>query len=224
METISLIIMAVGLLALAGIYLLSRLSRRNLPQNRKLPPIQPLKDSGGQDASSIMEDHPARDGQEPSENAPDFSDVIKSEEVEPTESDKPQSSQPSQLVMFIASESEEGFTGSKILEALQNSGLTFGPMDVFHRMVLTDDGEQSLFNVANGVQPWTLIPEELQNGGGSPGLSMIMNLPTPIDNNEAVHDFVRTAERITSHLGGVLKNQDQEPITSKQRRAYFAMA
>lgn len=221
METISLIIMALGLVALGAIYFISRASRKDQPMDRKLPPIPTLKDQNGEEATSVMEDQAARDGKGPSQNAQDLSEVVDEKSAAKKKSNP---NLPPQLIMFIAAETEEGFQGPDIIRALENSGLTFGDMDVYHRMVPSEEGESSLFNVANGVKPWTLVPDELAQGASTPGLSMVLNLPTPIDDGEALHDFMRTAERITSHLGGVLKNQNQEPITAEQRRAYFAMA
>lgn len=223
METISLVIMAAGLVALAAIFVLSKISRKDLPQKKKLPPINTLMSDQGDETSSIMEDQPARDGKRPSENAQDFSQVLGDTSEQPPASGK-NKKPPTQLIMFIAADDDNWFEGPKILEALDNAGLTFGDMDVFHRMVLTERGEKSLFNVANGINPWTLIPENLQHGESTPGLSMVLNLPTAINDSEAIHDFIRTAERITSHLGGTLKNQNQEPITAEQRQDYFAIA
>ena len=240
MEIVSLIIMAVGLAALVGIYILSRMSRRDVPRRRKLPPINTLKGDDGAEVTSIMDDQPARDGKTPAANAQDLSDVMAADHnhgansaANPTQggdtyevsAERPANPNiPPQLIMFIAADDGESFPGLKIMEALDNSGLTFGEMDVYHRMVLSDEGEKSLFNVANGIKPWTLIPAELEQGMSTPGLSMVLNLPSPISDSEAIHDFVRTAERITSHLGGVLKNQQQEVITAEDRRAYFNMA
>lgn len=221
METISLIIMALGLVALGAIYFISRASRKEQPTDKKLPPIPTLKDQEGEEATSIMEDQAARDGKGPSQNAQNLSDVMDEKSAAKKKSNP---NLPPQLIMFIAAETEEGFQGPDIINALDNSGLTFGEMDVYHRMVLSGNGESSLFNVANGIKPWTLVPDELARGASTPGLSLVLNLPSPIDDGEALHDFMRTAERITSHLGGVLKNQNQEPITAEQRRAYFAMA
>lgn len=222
METISLIIMVLGLIALAAIYFISRVSNKDHPHKKKeLPPINTLKDQDGEEATSILEDQPALDGKGPSANAQDLSDVM---DKEASKKKSVHPDLPPQLIMFIAAETEAGFHGPKILEALDNSGLTFGEMDVYHRMVLSESGETSLFNVANGIKPWTLIPDDLAAGASTPGLSLVLNLPSPIDDREALHDFVRTAERLSSHLGGILKNQAQEPITAEQRRAYFAMA
>ena len=234
MEILSLIIMIIGLLALVFIYWASRRSRQDLPKHTgKLPPMTHLTAENGSEMSSVIADFPARDGKLPNENAPDMADVMRSShkplimnsgnphsEHLPT-SHEAVSDLPPQLIMFIAAEQED-FEGGAVLNALDNAGLQFGEKEVYHRMILTKSGEQSLFYVANGVKPWTLIPEQIAEET-TPGLSLILNLPSPIDNHEAIHDFVKTAERLNYELGGVIKNQNQEVISEEELRAYFAM-
>ncbi|HPY42023.1 MAG TPA: cell division protein ZipA C-terminal FtsZ-binding domain-containing protein, partial [Thiolinea sp.] len=128
---------------------------------------------------------------------------------------------PPQLIMFIAAEQAD-FVGTEVLNALDNTGLQFGAMNVYHRMILTETGEKSLFYVANGIKPWTLIPEAIAVET-TPGLSLILNLPSPTSDREAIHDFVKTAERLSFQLGGVIKNQNQEVISQEELSAYFAM-
>lgn len=231
MELVSLIIMVLGLAALVGIYVLSRVSRRNLPQKRD-ENVPVLRDADGNELSSVLDDAPARDGKRPAANARDLSDVMMSgvtgKQQAATASPDPAPVKqgvalPPQLVLFVAADIEPGFAGEEVLKALDNAGLSFGDMDIFHRIVLTEDGESSLFSVANGVKPWTLTPEELLIQT-TPGLSMILNLPSPIDDSEAIHDFLRTAERLTADLNGVLKDHHQQPVTPQSRADLLALA
>jgi cell division protein ZipA len=229
MELVSLIIMVLGLVALVAIYVISRISRRDLPQKRD-ENVPVLRNSDGEELSTVQEDVPARDGKRPSPNARNMSAALMSGVAgKPAASGTPTAPAkgavllPPQLVLFIAADIEAGFDGEVVLHALDNAGLSFGDMGIFHRMILTETGETSLFNVANGVKPWTLVPEELVEQA-TPGLSMILNLPSPIDDNDAIHDFLRTAERLTADLGGVLKNQEQQPFTPELRADLLALA
>ncbi len=225
MELVSLIIMAVGLIALVAIYVISRMARRDLPQKRdENVPI--LRDADGNETSSVLDDVAARDGKRPSSNARSMSDAMISGIAtghSRTNGNVEKAVLPPQVVLFIAADIDAGFSGEEVLKALDNAGLSFGEMGIFHRMVLTTQGEASLFSVANGVKPWTLVPEEILEQA-TPGLSMILNLPSVIDSNEAIHDFVRTAERLTADLGGVLKNQEQQVVTHEYRAALLALA
>lgn len=229
MELVSLIIMVLGLVALVAIYVISRVSRRNLPKKRD-ETVPVLKDADGDEMTSVLEDVPARDGKRPAPNARAMTDVMMSgvagkpaQTVKAAAEPKAPAVLPPQLVLFVAAESEAGFSGDDVLRALDNAGLAFGDMDIFHRIVLSDKGETSLFGVANGVKPWTLVPEEMVDQS-TPGLSMIMNLPSPINDNDAIHDFLRTAERLAADLSGVLKNHEQQPVTAEVRADLLALA
>lgn len=230
MELVSLIIMVLGLAALVGIYVLSRVSRRNLPQKRD-ENVPVLRDADGNEFSSVLDDVAARDGKRPAANARDLSDVMMSGVTgkhQDAKASEPAPAReavalPPQLVLFVAADIEPGFAGEAVLKALDNAGLSLGDMDIFHRVVLTEAGEASLFSVANGVKPWTLTPDDLLTQT-TPGLSIILNLPSPIDDHEAIHDFLRTAERLAADLNGVLKDHHQQPVTPQSRAELLALA
>lgn len=223
MELISLIIMALGIVVLIAIYIISLLLRpRSLQKRDENVPV--LHDKDGKPMSSVLEDIPARDGKSPAENARFLSDTMMVDVGAPSASASDNSViLPPQLVLFIAADLDASFAGEHVLKALKNAGLRFGAMDIFHRIVNHDGTEVSLFSVANGVKPWTLIPEELV-AQTTPGLSMILNLPSPIANGDAIRDFVRTAEYLASELGGVLKDQDQQVVTADSRASLLALA
>ncbi|MFZ1341760.1 cell division protein ZipA C-terminal FtsZ-binding domain-containing protein [Thiothrix eikelboomii] len=225
MEIVSLIIMIIGLVALIFIYWASRRTGQDFTQQRQnRPSIDQITAEDGSEISSIAADLPASDGKLPNENARTILDGWETKPGPPTPPDpEPETTAelPSQLIMFIAAEQAE-FAGTEVLSALDNAGLQFGEMNVYHRMILTETGEQSLFYVANGIKPWTLVPDEVAETS-TPGLSLILNLPSPINNREAIHDFVKTAERLNHQLDGVIKNQNQEVISEEELRAYFAM-
>lgn len=220
MELVSLIIMALGLVALIAIYVLSRISRRHLPQKRDVS-VTVLRDADGNELSSVLNDVPARDGKRPSTSRTYATDTTAAADVV-LETEKALVLPP-QLVLFIAADIDAGFAGEEVLKALDSAGLRFGEMGIYHRMITVDQHEVSLFSVANGVKPWTLVPDELI-GQSTPGLSIILNLPSPIDNKAAIHDFLRTAERMTADLGGVLKDQEQQPLTPENRARLLALA
>ena len=227
MELISLVIMVLGLLALVAIYVISRLSRRNLPQKRD-ENVPVLRDADGNDTSSVLDDVAARDGKRPASNARHMSDAMMSGINEPHAAHQENTpiaktaQLPPQLILFIAADTEMGFQGNTVLKALEKTGLYFGEMDIFHRYILTENGEASLFSIANGVKPWTLIPEELVEET-TPGLSLILDLPSLIDESDAIRDFLHIAERLTAELGGVLKDQNQQPVTIEYRNALLAL-
>ena len=120
MEALSLVIMAVGILALVIIYWLSQRSRKYLRKGKNLPPISKINDEAGLETSSVLQDQPARDGKEPAENAQTVADVTNPKSI------KDKSALPKQLVMFIAAEEGQPFSGDAVLAALSKSGLSLG--------------------------------------------------------------------------------------------------
>lgn len=222
MELVSLIIMALGLVALVAIYMVSRISRRHLPQKRDVS-VTVLRDADGNEFSSVLDDVPARDGKRPAASRTYTTDTLFAADADVALETEKALVLPPQLVLFVAADIDVGFAGEEVLKALDNAGLRFGDMGIYHRMITADQHEVSLFSVANGVKPWTLVPDELA-GQATPGLSVILNLPSPIDNKAAIHDFLRTAERVTADLGGVLKDQEQQPLTPESRARLLALA
>lgn len=232
MELVSLIIMGLGIIALIAIFFLSRASQPKSTRKRD-ETVNVVRDPSGAEMSSVLHDNPARDGKRPSAQARNLSQDMLGESHAATASNTPPTevpaavntavSLPAQLVLFVASDDSNGFDGGQVLVALQNNELSFGDMGIFHRLVLTPKGEQALFSVANGVKPWTLIPEDLVDAT-TPGLSLILNLPAPIPTQEAVHDFLHTAENLTQELDGVLKDQQQQIFTLAMRNQLLALA
>jgi cell division protein ZipA len=232
MELVSLIIMGLGIIALIAIFFLSRASQPKSSRKRD-ETVNVVRDPSGIEMSSVLHDNPARDGKRPSTQARNLSHDMLGESHTAAASTAPNvgapvavnaaATLPAQLVLFVASDDSHGFDGEQVLVALQNNDLSFGDMGIFHRLVLTPNGEQALFSVANGVKPWTLIPEDLIEAS-TPGLSLILNLPAPIPTQEAVHDFLHTAENLTQALDGVLKDQQQQIFTLAMRNQLLALA
>ena len=232
MELVSLIIMGLGIVALIAIFFLSRASQPKSTRKRD-ETVNVVRDPSGVEMSSVLHDNPARDGKRPSAQARNLSQDMLGETSATTVNTVPNAATsavlatnaalPAQLVLFVASDNSNGFDGGQVLVALQNNELSFGDMGIFHRLVLTPQGEQALFSVANGVKPWTLIPEDLVEAT-TPGLSLILNLPAPIPTQEAVHDFLHTAENLTQELDGVLKDQQQQIFTLAMRNQLLALA
>lgn len=212
MEVVSLIIMVLGLVGLVGIYFISRASQKDAAPKRDLP-ITKVTDANGNERSSIAEDHPARDGKAPVGTPLSIDGGVSHNMPDET---APAFELPPQLILFVAADDGQVYAGSSVLEAFEQAGLVYGEMGLFHRMVLTAEGEASLFRVANGVEPWTLDPEVLRHDT-TPGFSLILNLPSPMDDGEAIHDFIRTAEQIHAQVGGTIKDHNQVPFTPEVR-------
>ncbi|MEO0974662.1 MAG: cell division protein ZipA C-terminal FtsZ-binding domain-containing protein [Pseudomonadota bacterium] len=121
------------------------------------------------------------------------------------------------------------FEGSTVGEGLQTAGLSRGQFDIYH---YTPPGSgQSVFSVANLVEPGTLRDEDLQ-GQSLPGLTVFMLLPGPLTGVKALEEMITASRLLANYLdadvqddtGGSLTRQTEEHlkervVTFEHRRA-----
>lgn len=204
MDIVSILITVAGIIVMIALYIMGRISQNKFPktQDKSIPRIN---DDFGSVTSSVMEDIPATDGSTP---------VVVEETVSSPApaKERKQAVTPRQVVLFVAAEEGQMLSGNKILEVLPQYHLKFGEMDLFHYPVEEDGVPSKLFSVANGVQPWTLNPEDLKDTE-TPGLSVMMQLPTPLDDKDAIEILVSTTQMIATDLGGSLTNGNQEKFS-----------
>lgn len=211
MNLVSILITIAGIIAILALYIISKLSQQKQPKDQIIV-IPKYYDDEGRILSSVLNDIPAADGSTPPPPP------IKTEDDELVDSDN-EVTQERQVVLFIAAKDGNELSGDDIPQVLEKHKLSFGEMDIFHYQVEDEDGDQvSLFRIANGIKPWTLVPDELQ-GTTTPGLSLIMQLPSEISNLKAMELFVDSAQNIASDLDAQLKNSNQEDFSDEDKVA-----
>jgi cell division protein ZipA len=115
-------------------------------------------------------------------------------------------------VVSVVAEAAQPFTGEALSKAFRNNRLKFGDQGIYHRMTFRDGRERPVFSVANLVKPGTFPAEALEQFS-TPGLTLFLQLPAPIENLEAFDDFVKTAERLAVELGGELRDEQHQVLT-----------
>lgn len=116
------------------------------------------------------------------------------------------------LVISVVSPLAGLFPGDALLKALQNNKLQFGEQGIYQRVTLAGGRQQAIFGVANLVKPGTFSPSDMHSFS-TPGVTLFLQLPGPLDPVEAFDDFVHTAERMAVELGGELQDQRQCVVT-----------
>ena len=208
MNIVSILITLAGIIAILALYVISKLSQQKQPKDKVII-IPKIHDDEGRLMSSVLGDFSAADGSTP---AP----IIKpkEEEEEPVEE--------RQIILFIAALNDSGIDGNKIPEVLEKHNLQFGEMDIYHYLMNTDqERDVSIFRIANGVKPWTLVPDELTDSV-TPGLSIIMQLPSSTNDHAAMELFISHAEGIAIDLGAQLKNAKQENFSNIDKKELLA--
>ena len=222
MDITSLIITFVGILIILALYIISRISRSKLPQEKAVR-LPNLKNEDGTKFTSVLDDIPARDGYTPTvkSNTGKTSPNSTTAETNSEAKETPPSSQKNtdsqkQPILFISANDEAGLDGNLVAKVFKKNGLVFGEFDVYHYLVNIENEPEktSLFRIANGVAPWTLSKEDLHNKKLA-GLSIVLVTPCKIDKSEAVKAFVAISHKISLEVNGVLKNDQQQVFTPK---------
>lgn len=209
MNISSILITIVGIIIIIALYVASRIGLSNMP-NKETSLLPDIKDDNGDVFTSILDDIPATDGSTPSVNT-----------KTPVTDPNPKK----QLVLFISADNDQGIDGNLIKQTLLNNGLSLGDKDIYHYIVESsiegkDKQSTSLFRVANGVEPWTLKDQDL-NKKQLVGLSMVMLLPSTIENKAALAIFIEKADIIAAQINGILKNQQLQALSTEDRKAIF---
>lgn len=229
MDIISLLITIAGIIIILALYLLGRVSRNKMPQEKNIATIPNIVDENGNQFTSVLDDIPASDGSTPKakpastpKSTDSVSKVNDSDKTATKPINKKSSTPKKQNILFISAKDAKGIDGNQIDKVFTQNGLNYGDMDIYHFMVESNDGENiGLFRVANGVDPWTLRPQDL-NGKWIPGLSLLLVTPSPIDDKQAIETFVNTAQTIANQLNGELKNQQQQVFTQKDKEDFLS--
>jgi cell division protein ZipA len=109
----------------------------------------------------------------------------------------------------VVANSREGFPGRTIDAVLNDLGLRFGEMNIYHSI---DDNGRLSFSLANLYQPGYFEPEKL-NDFHTKGVTLFMQVPRISDSIGAFSRMIETGKQLADQLGGRLVDQDMKPLT-----------
>ena len=210
MDSLRILLMILGILIIAGIYLwgvgfdhrkaaskLSKRSKRN--KNRQEPVLE----------TPIIK---------PREEEIDYTDVFRRQggllrdEDADLPQGTPQNTKTGVVVLYVTSPSGFSFSGTMVRDALYAAGLTYGDMQIFHHHGVGQSvTKDSIFSVANMHEPGAFDlnnMEELQTDG----LVMFMEIPSPIDAAVAFEHMLSTAQRLAEVLKGHVRDERREHL------------
>ncbi|MEE9342910.1 MAG: cell division protein ZipA [Gammaproteobacteria bacterium] len=115
------------------------------------------------------------------------------------------------IILTVMAQTEQPFQGLNIVKALNNQSLQFGDMKIYHRM----SDNQIVFSVASAVKPGVF---EIGKMGQfvTPGLSLFLQLPGPVEGTAAFDDLVNTASRLAVELGGELQDVRHQSLNQQK--------
>ncbi|MGD2112703.1 MAG: cell division protein ZipA [Gammaproteobacteria bacterium] len=219
MDNIRWILLATGALIIVGIYLFSRWqSRRNAADGFVQHP--PAEHAADRDFDPLF-DEPADASYVDAELH--RLDRLISEDTEPPVGDRgqpvadtgPAYLAPEKVItLYVLAPTGVPFRGDFLLEALGEAGLEFGDMQIFHRIERQARREQTLFSLANLVEPGTFDPRDMKRFT-TQGVVLFLQLPGPDDAIKAFDAMVAAARTLAASLEGSLCDATRSVLTNQ---------
>ncbi|MEF1173922.1 cell division protein ZipA [Vibrio sinaloensis] len=146
-------------------------------------------------------------------------------EVESTPSpadSKPQSEPEMEVIVLnVHCAGDEPFVGTKLFDSMQQNGLLYGEMDIFHRHSDLSGTGKVLFSVANMMQPGTLKHDDPAEFT-TKGISFFMTLPCYGEPDQNFKLMLKTAQQIADDLGANVLDDARNLMTPNRIDGYKA--
>lgn len=101
------------------------------------------------------------------------------------------------------------FNGQSLLELLLGAGMTFGEMDIFHKL---DDTDQPQFSLASAVEPGTFDMATIDQFS-TPGVTLFMRVHELVEPVTVLDEMLGVAESIALELGGEVRDETRSVMT-----------
>ncbi len=120
------------------------------------------------------------------------------------------------IALYVITKNEMGFTGTDLLTVLEDLGLKYGKMSIFHHYGVGElKVQEPVYSVANMVEPGIFDPQYMSNFNTS-GLVFFMRLPGPFGGRVAFELLLNHAQRIAESLDGILVDEGNMPLVQKK--------
>ncbi len=127
---------------------------------------------------------------------------------------------PSQVLVISAmSPSGSVFDGRHLVQAIERAGFQYGEMGIFHLYDGIEGDTNLICSAANALNPGTFDLDQL-SVFSTIGISFFLALPTSINNLQAFQRMLNAAQQISSDLGGELKDDQRNVLTSQTIEHY----
>ncbi|CAH1543372.1 Cell division protein ZipA [Vibrio rotiferianus] len=142
------------------------------------------------------------------------------EVIEPNVVEEPKPEPEMQVIILnVHCAGEDPFVGTKLFDSLQQNGLIYGEMNIFHRHVDLSGNGKVLFSVANMMHPGTLEhgdPAEFT----TKGISFFMTLPCYGEADQNFNLMLRIAQQVADDMGGNVLDDQRNLMTPDRLASY----
>jgi cell division protein ZipA len=123
------------------------------------------------------------------------------------------------VTLYVAARSGQILRGPDIVVAAEKTGLSYGYMSIFHRLMDGRADSAPIFSVANIKKPGSFEMTEIQ-ALETPAIAFFLTLPAPIAALDAWEKMLPTAQRMAELLDGVVLDESRNAL-GRQRIAHI---
>ena len=195
MDGLRWLLLFVGILVIAGVYIYSRRERdRPAKDDQDIPRVTPTLDVEGIDAAEVT------------------SDIVASDSTEDQRGAEPQKI----VTLRLIARDGGAFRGDELVLSLRGIGLRHGKFGIFHRYDGNDE-EQTIFSAASLVEPGSFDLANIKEQE-IPGISLFLVIPGPVDSVEAFDMMMEAARAIAQALDAELLDESGSTLSIQRER------
>ncbi len=118
------------------------------------------------------------------------------------------------ITLFVLAPTGVPFRGPFLLQAMAEAELQYGDLQIFHCIEKQAGRDDTLFSVANIVEPGTFEPNRMDSFA-TQGVVLILQLPGPLDAIKAFDAMVTAARSLATSLEGSLCDATRSVLTNQ---------
>lgn len=115
------------------------------------------------------------------------------------------------ISLYVAAKAGSKLRGPDIVVAAEKAGLTFGYMDVFHRLVDGRPDAGPIFSVANIIKPGSFDMASIAEVE-TPAIAFFLTLPAPVPALDAWETMEPAAQRMADLLDGMVLDEERSAL------------
>jgi cell division protein ZipA len=123
------------------------------------------------------------------------------------------------VTLYVAARAGQALRGPDIVVAAEKAGLSYGHMQIFHRLVEGHPERGPVFSVANIKKPGSFDMAGIQELE-TPAIAFFLTLPAPMTALDAWEKMLPTAQRMAELLDGVVLDEQRNAL-GRQRIAHI---
>ena len=206
MDGLRWLLLFLGLLVIAGVYLYSRREKQQAAE---------FSEDGN---DSVVRREPKLDN----DDLPDLDNgEFETIEAPVLESDeqpelKPEDSPQKIVTLRIVGRNKKPFQGDELILSMRGIGLRHGKFGIFHRYDGNDE-DRTIFSAASLVEPGSFDLANIKEQQ-IPGISLFLILPGPVDGVEAFDLMMAAARSLAQALDGELLDESGSTLSIQRER------